>query len=114
MPGFLLDGGTTIMCPHGGKVTLPPRTTKVSLGGQPPYVLDDFASPAPVIAGCAFMIGPTPSPCLRVQWLLPAMRLSVGGSPPLLSSSVGLCLNAAGAPQGTAIVSGFQTRVQGQ
>ena len=32
----------------------------------------------------------------------------------LLSSSIALCMNAAGAPQGTAIVTGFQTRVQAQ
>ena len=31
----------------------------------------------------------------------------------LLSSSVGLCVNAAGAPQGTALVSGFQTQGPG-
>lgn len=112
MPGFLLDGGTSIACPHGGRATVPPRSPRVSLGGQPPYVVDDFAAPA--IAGCAFTVGGAPSPCLRLQWLAPATRVTVGGSPVLLSSSVGLCLNAAGAPQGTAIVSGFQTKVQGQ
>ena len=114
MPGYLLDAGTTIMCPHGGKVTIPPGKTSVSLGGMPPFVLDDFAPPTPVISGCTFNVSGSPSPCLRIQWSLPATRVKVGSSPVLLSSSIGLCQNAASVPQGTAIVSGFQTKVQGQ
>ena len=114
MPGYVLDAATTIMCPHGGKATIQPRTTKVTLGGLAPLVLDDFSLPSPVISGCAFNISGAPSPCLRVQWLMPAMRLTVEGSAALLSSSVGLCVNAASAPQGTAIVTGYQTRVQAQ
>jgi hypothetical protein len=114
MGGFLLDAGTTIMCPHGGRVTIQPRATNVALGGLAPFVLDDFSVPTPVVSGCAFNVSGAPSPCLRVQWLMAAMRVSVGGSPALLSTSVGLCVNAASVPQGTAIVSGFQTRVQGQ
>jgi hypothetical protein len=114
MTGYVLDAATTIMCPHGGKATISPRTTRVTLGGTAPLVLDDFSLPAPVISGCPFNISGAPSPCLRVQWLMPAMRLTIEGSAALLSSSVGLCVNVANAPQGTAIVSGFQTRVQAQ
>jgi hypothetical protein len=110
MPGFLLDAGTTIMCPHGGKVTVVPRAARVGLSGKPPLLVDDVAT----VAGCGFNVSGAPSPCLRVQWLMPAARVLVESSPVLLSSSVGLCVNAGGAPQGTAIVSGFQTRVQGQ
>lgn len=110
MPGFLLDAGTTIMCPHGGQVTVVPRAVRISLGGKPPLLVDDVAT----VAGCAFNVSGAPSPCLRVQWLMPATRVTIDSSPVLLSSSVGLCVNAGGAPQGTAIVSGFQIRVQGQ
>jgi hypothetical protein len=82
----------------------------VSLGGKPPLLVDDTA----VIAACPFNVSGAPSPCLSVQWALPAVRVTVDSSPVLLSSSVALCMNAAGAPQGTALVSGFQTRVQAQ
>ena len=110
MPGFLLDAGMSITCPHGGSGAPAPRSTRVTLGGKPPLLVDDLVS----IAGCAFNVSGAPSPCLRVQWLMPATRVRVEGSPVLLSSSVGLCVNAAGAPQGTALLSGFQTGVKGQ
>jgi hypothetical protein len=110
MGGFLLDSGATISCPHGGQATVVPRATRVTLSGKPPLLVDDVAT----IAGCAFNVSGAPSPCLRLQWLMPAMRATVERSPVLLSTSVGLCLNAAGAPQGTALVTGFQTRVSAQ
>jgi hypothetical protein len=49
-----------------------------------------------------------------VQWLAPATRVTVTGKPVLLSSSVGLCVNAGGVPQGPATVTGYQTQVSGQ
>lgn len=110
MPGFILDAGATITCPHGGMATVVPRAVRVSLGGKPPLLVDDVAT----IAGCPFNVSGAPSPCLRIQWVAPATRVSVVSSPVLLSTSVGLCLNAGGAPQGTALVTGFQTRVQAQ
>ncbi len=110
MGAYVLDAGATITCPHGGQATVVPRATRVSLGGNPPLLVDDVAT----IAGCAFNVSGAPSPCLRLQWLMPATRATVESSPVLLSSSVAMCLNAAGAPQGTALVSGFQTRVQAQ
>ncbi len=111
MPGYLLDANTTIQCPHGGQVSVKPKPTRVTLGGSDVYVVDDFDQ-TPVISGCAFNISGAPSPCMSIKWLLPAMRVEVGGKKPLLSTSVGLCLSAAQVPQGTALVSGFQTKVQ--
>ena len=108
MPGYVLDLGAMITCPHGGRVTMAPRATRVALAGQPPLLVDDTS----VIAACPFNVSGAPSPCLRVQWTLPATRVTVESSPVLLSSSVALCVNGAGAPQGTALISGFQTRVQ--
>jgi hypothetical protein len=108
--GFLIDAGATIMCPHGGQVKIIPSVTCVTLGGMPPLLAADPAT----VAGCAFNVSGAPSPCLSLQWLMPAARVTVQGGAPLLSSSIGLCKNPAGAPQGTAIVSGFQTKVQGQ
>ena len=108
--GFLLDAGVTITCPHGGTATATPSATKVTLGGKPPLLVDDVVT----ISGCSLNVSGAPSPCLQVQWQLPAMRVKVESKAVLLDTSVGLCVNAASAPQGTALVSGFQTRVQGQ
>jgi len=109
--GYVIDAGATIICPHGGQATAIPTATRVALGGKPPLLVND----AMVIAGCPFVIPPaTPSPCLRIQWLMPSTRVSVQGSPVLVSSSVGMCFSAQGIPQGQAIVTGYQTRVQAQ
>lgn len=110
MPGYILDAGASITCPHGGTATVVPRATRVALSGQPPLLVDDFAT----IAGCAFNVSGAPSPCLSIQWMMPATRALVQSSPVLLSSSIGLCVNGARAPQGTALITGFQTRVQAQ
>jgi hypothetical protein len=46
-----------------------------------------------------------------VQWLVPALRVLVNGSPPILATSVGLCLSADQIPAGPPIVSSVQPRV---
>lgn len=107
---YLLDAATQIACPHGGQGVATASNQRVLLGGSPALVASDEVS----IAGCAFNISGSPSPCLRVQWLVPANRVKVAGTPALLSTSVALCVNAAAAPQGTGVLSGFQTKVQGQ
>jgi hypothetical protein len=103
MAGFLLDAGTLISCPHGGKVTMVPRVTRVKLGGRAPLLEDDLAS---VQCGAS-------SPCAKVQWTGAAAKVRIEGGAPLLSTSKGTCIGAGG-PQGEAIVTGFQTRVQGR
>ena len=108
--GYLLDAGAAITCPHGGTGAATPSATRVTLGGKPPLLVDDIVT----ISGCSLNVSGAPSPCLQVQWQMPAMRVKVESKAVLLDSSVGLCVNAASAPQGTALVSGFQTRVQGQ
>lgn len=56
------------------------------------------------IAGCAFNTGGAPSPCLTVQWVQGATTVQVGGDFALNESSVGLCLAATQAPQGTVLI----------
>jgi hypothetical protein len=107
---YLLDAATQVICPHGGQGVATPSNQRVLLGGSPALVVSDQVT----IAGCPFNVSGAPSPCLQVLWLAPANRVTVGGTLALLSSSVGLCTNAAGAPQGPATLMGFQTRVQGQ
>ena len=110
MGGYLLDAGTTITCPHGGQATMVPSSTHVTLGGQPPLLVDDQST----IKGCSLNVSGAPSPCLSVEWQMPATRVTIESSAVLLSTSVGLCVNAGGAPQGSAQVSGYQTKVQGE
>jgi len=64
------------------------------------------------IAGCTF----TPasySPCVTIRWLSGATQTKVRDVPVLLQNSVGLCLNVAQVPQGTAIVMQVQQRAKG-
>jgi hypothetical protein len=109
MVAYLLDAATGISCPHGGSGSAIAGATRVSLGGNPPLRTVDPVT----ITGCGFNVSGAPSPCVRVEWQLPATRVQVESAPVLLSSSVGLCMNVAGAPQGTAMLSGYQTKVAG-
>jgi len=109
MGANILDMGCTIQCPHGGQATVIPTNTQVKVGGNLALLVTDPM----IIAGCSFVVGVVPSPCLTIQWTGPATRNTVNKTPVLLQTSLGLCLNAANAPQGTAIVSGVQTQVSG-
>lgn len=110
MGAKILDTGCTIQCPHGGQATLTTANTKVKVGGN--YAL--LATDVLTISGCSFTVPPgTPMPCLTIQWSAPAVKVMATGQPVLLESSAGICLNAAGAPQGPASVSGPQTKTSG-
>lgn len=110
MPGLIVDAGATIVCPHGGQGVPVPTATRLTLGGKPPLLASDQV----IIAGCPLNISGAPSPCLQVQWLMPSVRVQVQGQPVVLATSIALCVNAAGVPQGPATVSGYQTKVQAQ
>lgn len=107
MSQYVLTPRATIMCPHGGTATVTPTATRVSVDGEAPLRTGDVST----VAGCGFTVGTAPSPCVRVEWVLPPLRVEIEGAAPLTHTTVGLCLNGPGAPQGTAVISGFQTRV---
>ena len=109
MPGYLLTSTTQASCPHGGQVSFVASQARVRADGSPVLLVSDRAT----IAGCPFVVGTVASPCLTIQWLLPATRVQVSGTPVLLSTSLGLCCNAASAPQGPAVLSSYQQKVQG-
>jgi hypothetical protein len=94
------------MCPHGGQITTTPGSARVLVGGLPVATLADQC----LVAGCAFTI-PPPQPCLQVQWLTPATRVLVNGSPPITQGSSGLAISASGVPQGPPLIVSTQTRV---
>jgi hypothetical protein len=109
MGAGVLDLGCTIQCPHGGQATVTSGNTRVKVGGSFAVLISDVTT----VTGCPFNVGTSPVPCVTIQWLVPSARFTVTATPVLLETSLGLCLNAAGAPQGTAIVNGVQTHVQG-
>jgi hypothetical protein len=108
VPGYLLTNATVAMCPHGGQMMFIPSQARVLAGGAPVLLVTDPT----LVAGCPFNVSGTPSPCLTVRWVAPADRVLVEGTPPLLSTSLGLCLNPTSAPQGTAVFVSYQQRVQ--
>jgi hypothetical protein len=107
---FLFQVGASAICPHGGQVSVVPTNARVLAGGQPVAVLADQFP----IAGCAFTVPPgKPQPCVKVQWLVTAVRVLIGGQPAILQSSSGLCQSAEQIPQGPPTVIVTQVRASG-
>jgi hypothetical protein len=109
MPAPIVHVGAVTLCPHGGGVTEVPSAPRVLLSGMPAATMADQY----LVAGCAFNVAGAPHPCVRVQWLVPAVRVTTGLMPLILQTSVGLCLAPDQAPQGPPIVSSTQPRVLG-
>ncbi|WP_020672145.1 hypothetical protein [Amycolatopsis nigrescens] len=110
MPGNLLHVNATITCPHGGHAAPRPDGTRVLVDGT---AVTTLADPY-LVTGCPFTVSGKPQPCVRVHWEQPSGRLRLNGSPVLLQSSVGSCLSAEGAPQGSALVVVVQQRGAGR
>jgi hypothetical protein len=110
MPGPLAHVGNTTLCTHGVPATVVPTNFRVLVSGQPVTTLADTY----LIAGCPFTVPvATPMPCVRIQWLTPAVRVMVNGSPALLQTSTGLCISAQQSPNGPPSVVVNQPRVIG-
>jgi hypothetical protein len=62
------------------------------------------------VAGCKHTIGTVPHPCARIRWDVHAERHASHGDPSLTEDSVGYCLAADGAMQGSVVVSSTQVR----
>ncbi|MCB9765336.1 MAG: hypothetical protein H6739_36520 [Alphaproteobacteria bacterium] len=108
---FLLHAGATVLCPHGGSAQAVTSQPRVTLSKQPVTTVTDSY----LISACPFTVpAAVPQPCVTIQWIVPATRVFVGGSPVLLSSSSGLCQSATQIPQGSPIPTAVQARVRGQ
>lgn len=105
MPGPLLHVGATVMCTHGGQAQPTVPNPRVMVSGQPTVQMT-----APyVIAGCPFMTGTNPMPCVTGQWTVAATRVFSGGQPLVLMDSQSICT-----PNGTPMMpTVVQTRVLG-
>jgi len=113
MPDFLQHVWLSAICPHGGQISVISTNVRVKVMGQPVAVMGDTYT----VAACPFQIptpgGPKPQPCVKVQWIVPAIRVKVMGKPVLLKSSVGICQSAEQIPQGPPNVLVTQMRVRG-
>lgn len=106
MPGNILTTASTIMCPHSGSAILSTANTK-GFATNAPALLEMDVHP---VAGCPFTIGPKYSPCIRIEWSAGAGKVTVNGTPVLVKSSIGKCINPEGAPQGVAIIVNTQIK----
>jgi hypothetical protein len=103
----LLTSASIMMCPHGGTVSAVPGQSR-AIAGSPILRASDTC----LIAGCPFFIGTVASPCVSVQWVQSG-RVRSGGEFVLNESSVGLCLAATQAMQGTVLIAQTQPNVEG-
>jgi hypothetical protein len=104
-----LTAAATLQCPHGGVASIVPSSPRATAGGSPLVTIADTF----IIAGCTFTLpGPVPSPCVRVQWVVPATRANAAKVQALHANSVGLCLAATGLPQGPVSIQPAQTQVK--
>ena len=104
----LLTAASTMMCPHGGTVQAIPGQTNAAAGAPILRGSDTF-----IVAGCPFVIGPAPSPCVTVQWVVTATQVQAGSDFVLTEASVGLCLAATQAPQGAVLIVQTQAGASG-
>lgn len=94
--------GAILMCPHGGRASIMSGTARVRADGAPIATIGDGFP----VSGCA-NVG---QPCIRIEWLVSATRVRIGGHPPIVQGSTGLALSAEGSA-GSSIMVSNQARV---
>lgn len=108
MPGMIYQATGKALCPHGGQVTTTPSGAKVLVGNQPVATLTAQS----MVAACVFTVPPSkPQPCVRVQWMAGALKVTASGSPVLIQTATGLCQSAEQIPQGPATIVSTQMKV---
>jgi uncharacterized Zn-binding protein involved in type VI secretion len=110
MPGNLVHVAATIMCPHGGRASVQSGQSRVTVSGDAVATVADTYP----VTGCTLNVSGKPQPCLTIRWPGPATRVSVNGSPVILSGSTGICQSPEQAPQGPPSVPSTQQRVTGR
>lgn len=107
--GELVTTASTLMCPHGGSVSIVTSNSRTKAGGA--YVArvsDTF-----MISGCPFMMASSPHPCMTVEWSVGAQKVDVVSNDVVTKDSVGMCKAADGAVQGPVNIVSTQTKVKG-
>jgi hypothetical protein len=109
MAAPFLTTASVLMCPHGGSVMASSSNTSAKAGAAIVRPSDTFS-----IAGCAFTLpNGTPHPCMSVQWSKSLLRCKAAGDAALAQDSIGLCLAADQAPQGSVLIQSTQPRASG-
>lgn len=107
MPGgYLVQLGTTIVCPHGGMVQLATSNTRVMAMAA---VITTPLPPLP-IPNCSLASAGTP--CTLLNVVLPTTRVMVNGSPAYSFAPEPNTMTAGPSP-GPGQAAGVQTRVWG-
>jgi len=103
MPGPILHLGASVTCAHGGMAMPTAPNPRVLVSGQP---IVTMAAPY-TIAGCPFVTGTNPLPCVTATWTAASISVLSNGQPVVLMDS-----QAITAPNGVPlIVSAAQPRV---
>jgi hypothetical protein len=114
MPGNILTAGSTVMCMHGGQAILTTSNSKLMVDHMPALLESDVHA----VAGCPFQIpfgtGTKPSPCIRIEWSMGSVQVTVNGTGVLVRTSIGKCISPEGAPQGIATIANTQVRTTAQ
>jgi hypothetical protein len=97
------------MCQHGGTVQVVSSNTKAKAAGA--YILR--SSDTFTIVGCTVNILAAPHPCIQVQWVQTTLKSKAVGDFTLTSQSLGLCVAADRAVQGTVVINATQSLVSG-
>jgi hypothetical protein len=106
MSAGLLTESSVLMCPHLGTVDVITSDLRVRAAGDAVLLSSDTF----LVVGCTL----TDSPCATVGWDVPAARSKALGDATLTEDSVGFCLDAYEAVQGTVQVVITQPRVEGE
>jgi hypothetical protein len=100
---FVVTANATIMCAHGGRVTLMPKQTTVQAGGG--MVLRETDLMGAPIVGCAQAPSVSTKPCTTVVSVIPgsgtALKVQASGMPVHTQTLSGI---TDGVPPGTIMV----------
>ena len=98
----LVTSNATILCAHGGRVTLIPRQMQVLAGGGPVLCEPDLVG-APIV-GCLQPPSTNTKPCTMVVSTLPgstSLKVMAGGRPAYIATLTGM---TDGVPPGAIMV----------
>lgn len=84
MPGTILTKDTTIQCGHGATATAVAPQPRVTIAGGAVLV----AASTHAVPGCPLTPPSTPPKCVTLAWMMPATRVTAGGVPVLISTSM--------------------------
>lgn len=79
----VITSQTPVMCGHAGTATHVPTQVRAQVLGAPIAVAADQHA----VAGCALTGTPSP-PCVVLAWTVPALRVTAGGQPVLVQTSL--------------------------